>query len=54
MSNFRVYDSGTKTCNCIDTYYNQGTTKTCLPCLYHCATCTNGTKCATCNEDNYR
>ena len=37
-------------CNCKDTFYNDGTDPVCKACVYPCTNCTSPTVCVTCYD----
>lgn len=49
-SNFRTLSATSNTCVCTARYYDDGINVKCAACLYHCATCTNGSRCETCSS----
>ena len=36
------------TCNCVSTYYNDGTNQECVSCVYPCLNCTGSSVCTSC------
>ena len=53
-SNYRISAPSSGKCDCQTGYYDDGSNRLCLACIYSCLTCTDALSCATCDSAKNR